>query len=109
MGGHPPEGHPMSPFTLTGRTALVTGAARGIGAGIASALAQAGAAVMIGDVLHDLGKQTAARLADGGAKAAFVELDVTGEADWEAAVAATIAELGGFDILVNNAGIEISA
>jgi 3alpha(or 20beta)-hydroxysteroid dehydrogenase len=44
-----------------------------------------------------------------GAKAGFTNLDVTDEASWEAAVAATIRELGGFDILVNNAGIEITS
>lgn len=96
-------------FALTGRKALITGGARGIGAGIAQALAKAGAAVMIGDVLHDVGAQTAAEIAKSGAKAAFVPLDVTDEASWAAAVDATISQLGGFDILINNAGIEITA
>ena len=45
----------------------------------------------------------------GTAKAAFVTLDVTDDASWQAAVSATIAELGGFDILVNNAGVEITS
>lgn len=99
----------MSKFGLSGRTALVTGGARGIGAAIATALADAGAAVMIGDVAEDTGKKTAADLAGSGAKAAFVHLDVTDEATWEAAVAATIKELGGYDILINNAGIEVTA
>lgn len=99
----------MENFSLSGRKALVTGGARGIGAAIADALANAGAAVMIGDVLDDVGRETAGRIAKTGAKAAFVALDVTDEAAWEAAVSATIAELGGYDILVNNAGIEITA
>jgi len=96
-------------FDLTGRKALVTGAARGIGAGIAQALADAGAAVMIGDVLADLGRETAQKLSAGGKKVGFVPLDVTRDADWASAVATTIKELGGFDILVNNAGIEITS
>jgi len=96
-------------FDLTGRKALVTGAARGIGAGIAQALADAGAAVMIGDVLTELGRETAKKLSAGGAKAGFVKLDVTSEDDWLTAVKATVDTLGGFDILINNAGIEITA
>jgi len=96
-------------FDLTGRKALVTGAARGIGAGIAQALADAGASVMIGDVLADLGRETAQKLTSGGAKAGFVPLDVTKEDDWASAVSATVKELGGFDLLVNNAGIEITS
>jgi NAD(P)-dependent dehydrogenase (short-subunit alcohol dehydrogenase family) len=99
----------MTQFTLAGRKALVTGAARGIGAGIAQALAQAGAAVMIGDVLTELGRETAGKLSAAGAKAGFVPLDVTKEDDWGSAVSATVKELGGFDILVNNAGIEITS
>jgi 3alpha(or 20beta)-hydroxysteroid dehydrogenase len=99
----------MSKFDLTGRKALVTGGARGLGAGMAVALAQAGAAVMIGDVLAPLGRDTAAKLSAGGAKVGFVQLDVTKEEDWGAAVKATIATLGGFDILINNAGIEVTA
>jgi 3alpha(or 20beta)-hydroxysteroid dehydrogenase len=94
---------------LTGRKALVTGAARGIGAGIAQALAAAGASVMIGDVLADLGRETAQAIAKTGAKAGFVPLDVTKESDWASAVSATVKELGGFDLLVNNAGIEITS
>jgi 3alpha(or 20beta)-hydroxysteroid dehydrogenase len=98
----------MSKFDLTGRKALVTGGARGLGAGMAAALCKAGAAVMIGDVLTDVGRETAKAIAAGG-KAAFVTLDVTDEASWQAAVSATIAQLGGFDILVNNAGVEITS
>ncbi|MEH2552090.1 3alpha(or 20beta)-hydroxysteroid dehydrogenase [Bradyrhizobium sp. AZCC 2262] len=99
----------MGENTLAGRKALVTGGARGIGAAIATALAKAGASVMIGDILADLGKQTAGRLAETGAKTGFVELNVTDDAQWERAVAATVATLGGYDILINNAGIEITS
>lgn len=98
-----------TPFNLTGRKALVTGAARGIGAGIAQALAAAGASVMIGDVLADLGRETAQKLSKEGAKVGFVPLDVTKDDDWASAVSATVKELGGFDLLVNNAGIEITS
>lgn len=99
----------MSAARLAGRSALVTGGARGIGAGIAQALAGAGASVMIGDILEDLGKETATRLAQSGVKAGFVPLDVTKDDQWEKAAAATIDTLGGFDILINNAGVEITS
>lgn len=96
--------------SLQGRKALVTGGARGLGAAQAEALARAGASVIIGDVLEDQGQATADRIATvGGARTGFVKLDVTREADWEAAVSAMVSELGGFDILINNAGIEVTA
>jgi NAD(P)-dependent dehydrogenase (short-subunit alcohol dehydrogenase family) len=98
----------MSVYDLTGRKALVTGGARGLGAGMAEALAHAGAAVVIGDIQEDTGKATADALRRSGATAAFVPLDVTDDASWETAVATTIRELGGLDIVINNAGIEIS-
>jgi NAD(P)-dependent dehydrogenase (short-subunit alcohol dehydrogenase family) len=99
----------MSVYELAGRKALVTGGAQGLGAGMAQALAAAGAAVAIADVNEDRGKQTVETLRDSGATAEFVALDVTDDAQWERAVADTGAALGGFDILVNNAGIEITA
>ncbi len=95
----------MTSIDLTGRTALVTGGAQGLGEGMASALASAGARVMIGDVQQS-GADTAAALGDGHG---FVHLDVTDDASWEAAVADTVGRLGGLDILVNNAGIEITS
>jgi 3alpha(or 20beta)-hydroxysteroid dehydrogenase len=98
----------MSVYDLTGRKALVTGGARGLGAGMAEALARAGAAVALGDIQEDLCKETAQKLRDSGAVAEFVPLDITDDASWERAIAATISELGGLDILVNNAGIEIT-
>lgn len=98
----------MGEDVLTGRHALVTGGAQGLGAGMAQALAAAGAAVMIGDVSDELAAQTAQQIAATGATARSTHQDVTREEDWEAAVAATVNELGGFDILINNAGIEIS-
>src|SRR6202045_852287 len=99
----------MSVFDLTGRKALVTGGARGLGAGMAAALARAGAAVVIGDIREDLGQATADELKKSGATAAFLPLDVTNDASWELAVSDTISELGGLDILVNNAGVEITS
>lgn len=94
-----------SPFDLTGKCALVTGGATGIGAAIAHALVRAGAKVAIGDI-DQAGAATAASLGNG---AMFVRLDVTDEAAWAAAIPQIVAGLGGFDLLVNNAGIEISA
>jgi NAD(P)-dependent dehydrogenase (short-subunit alcohol dehydrogenase family) len=99
----------MGVFDLTGRKALVTGGARGLGAEMAQALARAGAAVMIGDVLEEQGRRTAEELAASGATAGFVSLDVTDDDSWAKAVGATVTELGGLDILINNAGVEISS
>jgi NAD(P)-dependent dehydrogenase (short-subunit alcohol dehydrogenase family) len=98
----------MGVSDLIGRKALVTGGARGLGAGMAEALAQAGAAFVIGDIREDLGKATADTLRGSGATAGFVPLDVTDDASWEQAVPVVIDELGGLDIVVNNAGVEIS-
>lgn len=98
----------MSSYDLTGRTALVTGGARGLGAGMAEALARAGASVAIGDIQEDTGKATADALTESGATAAFIPLDVTDEESWRSATARTVEQFGGLDIVVNNAGIEIS-
>ena len=95
----------MTSIDLTGRTALVTGAAQGLGEGMASALAAAGARVMIADV-QESGADTAAAL---GAGHGFVRLDVTDDESWQGAISATVEQLGGLDILVNNAGIEITS
>ncbi|WJR78343.1 SDR family oxidoreductase [Bradyrhizobium sp. NP1] len=99
----------MNGNNLAGKRALVTGGARGIGAAIAQALARAGASVMIADILEDAGKASAAEIAKAGVKTGFARLDVADDAQWERAVAATIATLGGYDILINNAGIEITS
>jgi 3alpha(or 20beta)-hydroxysteroid dehydrogenase len=99
----------MSVYDLAGRKALVTGGGRGLGEGMAQALARAGAAVVIGDIREDLGKACADSLRASGATAEFVPLDVTSEASWERAIAETVGHLGGLDILVNNAGVEITS
>jgi len=87
---------------LAGRTALVTGGARGIGAAVARRLHDDGANVVITDVLEADGRALAAAL---GVRAAFFEHDVTQDAAWGRVVAATIATFGGLHVLVNNAGI----
>jgi NAD(P)-dependent dehydrogenase (short-subunit alcohol dehydrogenase family) len=99
----------MSVYDLTGRKALITGGARGLGEGMARALARAGAGVVIADIREDLGKATAESLRQTGAAAEFVALDVTSEDSWSQALPQAIGHLGGLDILVNNAGIEITS
>ena len=96
----------MTDLDLTGRRALVTGGAQGLGEGMAQALAAAGAHVVIGDLQDDLGAKVARALGDGHG---FVHLDVTDDASWEAAVGQATDLLGGLDILVNNAGVEITS
>jgi len=96
-------------YDLTGRKALVTGGARGLGAGMAQALARAGAAVAIADILDEAGKATVDSLVASGAVAQFVHLDVTDDEGWEQAITEVIDGLGGLDILVNDAGVEITS
>jgi 3alpha(or 20beta)-hydroxysteroid dehydrogenase len=91
---------------LNGRKALVTGAAQGLGEGMARALAVAGAKVVVADLQQDLGVKVAESLGDGHG---FVPLDVTDDTGWGDAVSQATGLLGGLDILVNNAGIEITS
>lgn len=90
---------------LSGRTAIVTGGARGQGAVEAELLATAGAFVVICDVLADEGGALADRLTAAGHGAVFQPLDVTRSADWAQAVDLARDRTGRLDILVNNAGI----
>lgn len=85
-----------------GRSAIVTGAARGIGEAIARRLASEGAAVMIADIDEDAAVQTAASIDE---RAVGQRLDVTEPVSWDAAVRAALDRWGRIDALVNNAGI----
>jgi 3(or 17)beta-hydroxysteroid dehydrogenase len=87
---------------LDGKVALISGAARGIGAETARLMVEAGAKVAIADVLDETGRETARALADA---VLYQHLDVTREEDWNAAVAAAVGRFGRLDILVNNAGL----
>jgi NAD(P)-dependent dehydrogenase (short-subunit alcohol dehydrogenase family) len=86
---------------LTGRTALVTGAARGVGEAIARAFAAEGAAVWCTDIRDDLGAAVAASISGG----VYRRLDVRLDADWTRIIDELLAATGRLDILVNNAGI----
>lgn len=94
----------MAGLDLSGRVALVTGGAQGLGEGMAKALAAAGAQVMLAD-LQDAGAVAAALGEGHGA----LTLDVRSDDAWAAATVETVERLGGLDILVNNAGVEITS
>ena len=87
---------------LKGKSALITGAAKGIGAAIAAAYAGEGARVAVADIDTAAARETAARI---GAGAYPVALDVTDRDSIEAAVAAVVSQAGRLDILVNNAAV----
>ena len=87
---------------LSGKVAIVTGGARGMGAATSRLFAAEGAKVAITDVLEEDGKALAAELGDA---ARFYRHDVTSESEWAAVVQQVEADLGPVDVLVNNAGI----
>jgi NAD(P)-dependent dehydrogenase (short-subunit alcohol dehydrogenase family) len=91
---------------LANKTALISGAAQGLGAAMARRFAQEGAFVFVGDLKEEAGNETVCEICGAGGKAAFLILDVTNEQSWINAMGAIQAQ-GGLDILVNNAGINI--
>ena len=90
---------------LDGKVALISGAARGQGAVEAQLFAREGAAVVLGDIRDEDGKQVEAAIRAAGGAATYVRLDVTSEPDWRAAVATAVQAYGRLNVLVNNAGI----
>jgi len=98
------------PQILKSQTALVTGAASGIGAGVARALGAAGAAVVINYVTNPAAAEAvAAEIRAGGAEATALQADVSSELEVREMFAKAIAHFGAIDILVNNAGLQQDA
>ncbi|WP_341223990.1 L-iditol 2-dehydrogenase [Loktanella salsilacus] len=87
---------------LAGKSALITGSARGIGRGFAEAYLAEGATVAIADINMEAAQATAAELGDG---AYAVQLDVSDQASIDGAIAAVVAKSGKLDILINNAAL----
>jgi len=92
---------------VSGKVALVTGGASGIGRGAAEKLASEGATVVITDIQDHLGEEVAAGIKKSGGKAEYIHHDVTTEDAWVDVVGQVKAHHGRLDILVNNAGIGI--
>jgi NAD(P)-dependent dehydrogenase (short-subunit alcohol dehydrogenase family) len=92
-------------LTLDGRTAIVTGAANGLGRAEAIALASAGAGVVLNDLSEPGLNEVAGEIAEAGGRAVVCEGDVAEWATGEAMLAAAVGHFGGLDILVNNAGV----
>lgn len=92
-------------LNLSGQTAIVTGGSRGIGFGIASRLAEAGAEVVIASLNEDELAKAEKELTDKGWKAKSVHADVANEDDVEKMIKFAVESFGSLDILVNNAGI----
>lgn len=92
---------------LEGKSAIVTGAASGIGREIALTYAREGANVAIADLSLDAANAAAAQIRDAGGEALGIAMDVTNEGQVNAGVAAVVSKWGAVDILVSNAGIQI--
>lgn len=90
---------------MSGRVAIVTGGAGGIGAATSTLLAAEGAAVVVADVAEEAGTRVAGTIVADGGSAVFRRLDVTDESSWAGVIDAAVTEHGRLDVLVNNAGI----
>jgi glucose 1-dehydrogenase len=108
----PPNEMPSRPIqpVLAGQKALVTGASKGIGEGIAVALAQAGADVLVNYYSDREGAElTAGKIRQAGRQALVVQADVAGEGEVQSMFARMIETFGRIDILINNSGIQLNA
>ncbi|MCE8000103.1 MAG: glucose 1-dehydrogenase [Rhodobiaceae bacterium] len=90
---------------LNGKVAIVTGAAKGIGAAASGLLAEEGASVVCTDIDVSAGEAVADAIQNNGGKATFMAHNVTSEDEWEKVAAHAVESFGQLDILVNNAGI----
>lgn len=91
--------------SLAGKVAIVTGSGNGIGRAIAQAMDEAGAKIVVSDVLVKDGERTVKEISDRGGEAIFVAADVSGENEVRNMVDLAASTFGGIDILVNNAGM----
>jgi NAD(P)-dependent dehydrogenase (short-subunit alcohol dehydrogenase family) len=92
---------------LDGKVALISGAARGLGASQAVLFAREGAGVVLGDILDEAGQQVTESIRATGGDAVFVHLDVTSGADWRNALQVALERFGSLNVLVNNAGVPL--
>ncbi len=95
------------PSSFTNKTVLITGGSRGQGAKEAEMFAQAGARVIIGDVVADEGAALAKTIRDSGGQCEFKTLDVADERDWDSVIAFARDSFSGLHVLVNNAGVSL--
>ncbi len=95
----------ISRHRFAGKVVLVTGAASGLGAVLARKFAEEAATVVLADVACDRGEAVAASLRSSGARAIFLQLDVTSPGAWTSAVRQIRSECGALQVLVNNAGV----
>jgi NAD(P)-dependent dehydrogenase (short-subunit alcohol dehydrogenase family) len=105
QGSQVKDGNVHSLFDLTGKVALVTGGAIGLGKAFGEALAEYGADVAIGDIDEPTARETAAQIEKKGRRSLFVKADVTRPDEVQHLVEVTVARFGTIDILVNNAGV----
>jgi 3alpha(or 20beta)-hydroxysteroid dehydrogenase len=93
---------------VSGKVAVVTGGARGMGAAHVRALARQGAIVAATDIIDDLGASLTEQLQSEGRDVSCYHHDVTSSAGWEAVVARSVQQAHGpIDVLVNNAGVQV--
>ena len=93
---------------VSGKVALVTGAALGIGKAAAEMLAREGAKVVVTDLLADEGQAVVRHIKNQGGEAIFVQHDASSESQWQQAIAAAFDAFGKLNVVVNNAGIALS-
>ena len=87
-----------SHMRLQGKSALITGGARGIGAAIAQLFARNGADVVIGDILDEEGRQVEKELNESGSMGLFINMDVSAEMSWQKAIDTVLERFGKLDI-----------
>lgn len=93
---------------LTGKVALVTGGAQGLGEAICRVLASSGVTVIVADIREEFAEKTASEISSEGGKAAALRLDVTDENQIQSSIDKVIEQYGHLDILINNAGIDVT-